>query len=202
MSRSSPLSKGPLWMAVTGSWRSTRSHKAQWIVCIHYVLTQIEEPGVILSEVQKKQRKEKEFLQGGVTLDIRHTDMESLFSPMASNVEDSFFIPPWVNKVKMKKTNEQDHLTFLSPKAGEADMPLELPSELPSQLFQDSQMGLFRPGDRAGDMKHAAPLPVAGGAEAGARPDPHLLSHAGGALLRQPLPRLLRLSQLLLPQDG
>ncbi|KAL8598273.1 hypothetical protein ACOMHN_035223 [Nucella lapillus] len=165
---------------------STRSQKAQWIVCIHYVLTQIEEPGsdrgaggdsvtvficsqieepgVILSEVQKKQqqRKEKEFLQG-VNLDIRHTDMESLFSPMASNVEDSFFIPPWVNKVKMKKTNEQDHLTFLSPKAGEAGMPLELPSEMPSempsQLFQDPQMGLFRPGD----LKPAAPSLVLDG---------------------------------------
>ncbi|XP_076464563.1 hypoxia-inducible factor 1-alpha-like isoform X2 [Babylonia areolata] len=130
------------FMAHGGGWawvitqatviHNNRNHKAQWVVCIHYVLTDIEEQDLVLSEVQTTQPQVQDLHS------LMMPCTESIFSPKTADMDQGYFIPPHLrNKVKMTKSNEPEDLSYLAPTAGDVGMPLEPP--FPRQdLFSSS----------------------------------------------------------------
>ncbi|KAL8559658.1 hypothetical protein ACOMHN_008369 [Nucella lapillus] len=86
---------------------NNRNQKAQWVVCVHYVLSEVEEKDLVLSEVQVPASNAPLNLD----MNVRAVNMESIFSEIDNNV-----------------TKSEEDLDFLAPTAGEGSVPLGFPS--------------------------------------------------------------------------
>ncbi|XP_076441609.1 hypoxia-inducible factor 1-alpha-like [Babylonia areolata] len=101
---------------------NSRNQKAQWVVCVHYVLSKVEQKDLVLSEVQ---------MPTGPHLPpegMQPLSMESLFSRKTEDMNVGYFIPAeFRDKVKLTKDNEPEDLSYLAPTAGEGSVSLGFP---------------------------------------------------------------------------
>ncbi|KAK7103826.1 hypoxia-inducible factor 1-alpha-like isoform X2 [Littorina saxatilis] len=98
---------------------NNRNQKAQWIVCVHYVLSHIEQKDLILSDVQLPIPK---CLPAGLQLST-----ESIISRKTDDMEKGYFIPPEIRNSINMVNNEPEDLSYLAPRAGDACIPLSFP---------------------------------------------------------------------------
>lgn len=111
---------------------NSRSQKAQWVVCVHYVISCVEHKELVLSEVQLPTTK---CLPCNIQMRT-----ESLFSRKTDDMDQGYFIPPEMRDTINFVNNEPEDLSYLAPTAGDDSVPLTFP------LF--SQVMLNREDDR------------------------------------------------------
>uniref|UniRef100_A0A8W8ICI4 Hypoxia-inducible factor 1-alpha n=3 Tax=Magallana gigas TaxID=29159 RepID=A0A8W8ICI4_MAGGI len=111
---------GHVWMITQGTViYNSRTQKPQCIVCVHYVLSGIENPSLILSTAQQVFSQQVPMLPLEVKLST-----EDVFKPRPDNVKvDEFYFPPGVKMPSMKMDETVD-LTHLAPTSGDTCVPL------------------------------------------------------------------------------
>nr|XP_022331131.1 hypoxia-inducible factor 1-alpha-like isoform X2 [Crassostrea virginica] len=111
---------GHVWMITQGTViYNSRTQKPQCIVCVHYVLSGIENPSLILSTSQQSYSQQVPMLPLEVKLST-----EDVFKPRPDNVKvDEFYFPPGT-KIPSMKIDESVDLTHLAPTSGDTCVPL------------------------------------------------------------------------------
>lgn len=98
---------------------NSRSQKAQWVVCVHYVISRVEHKELVLSQVQLP---DTACLPGNIQLRT-----ESLFSRKTEDMDEGYFVPPEMRDTMNYVNNEPEDLSYLAPTAGEGSVPLGFP---------------------------------------------------------------------------
>ncbi|XP_074661327.1 hypoxia-inducible factor 1-alpha-like isoform X2 [Tubulanus polymorphus] len=109
-----------------------QTQKPQCVVCLNYVISGIEEKGVIMSQVQMN---EEEEIVPKATITM---STNKIFTPRTKEMEKEFYKPKDVVEAKTcTSTPDLDDLTHLAPVAGDVCVPLGFPP-CPDNLFNDS----------------------------------------------------------------
>ncbi|KAL5007977.1 hypothetical protein ScPMuIL_013558 [Solemya velum] len=104
---------GYVWIITQGTIiYNSRTQKPQCIVCVHYVLSDIESWEQVLSDVQQTSPEEDFLPPYGPTMST-----ESVFFPKTKEMEKDFYFPPGFKK--KISVDEIVDLTHLAPKPGE-----------------------------------------------------------------------------------
>ncbi|KAK6183532.1 hypothetical protein SNE40_011000 [Patella caerulea] len=141
---------GYAWVVTQGTIiYNNRTQKPQWVVCVHYVLSKVENKEAILSEVQLPTADD---LLEPFRFEL---STDKIFAPKTKDMEQPFFVPP-----ELKKTldmNEPEDLTHLAPTAGEGCIPLNFPScslgGSNSSLYEGESMPLMKDVPFCGTFK-------------------------------------------------
>lgn len=111
---------GYMWVVTQATViNNSRTLKPQSVVCVHYVVSGVEQQNLILSHVQEPQKEKKqinpllEHLPPKVELST-----ENIFAPKPKDMDESFFIPPQL-KDTIEFLNEEPDLSYLAPNAGD-----------------------------------------------------------------------------------
>ncbi|XP_041352992.1 hypoxia-inducible factor 1-alpha-like isoform X2 [Gigantopelta aegis] len=111
---------GYVWVITQGTIiYNNRTQKPQWVVCVHYIMSAVEERDTILSEVQLPSAKE--LLPFNVELVT-----DKIFVPKTKDMDEGFYLP---QDLKSPVTLEEpEDLDYLAPNAGEGCVPLGFPT--------------------------------------------------------------------------
>ncbi|XP_078676289.1 uncharacterized protein LOC144913431 isoform X1 [Branchiostoma floridae x Branchiostoma belcheri] len=117
---------------------NNRTEKPQCIVCVNYVISDVEEEGSVLSSEQASQKTfpKVEKIEEDVTpsnLPSFATEAAEIFSKKTPDMEPGFF---WDGEQALRDSPED--LTRVAPAAGDAMIPLGFPS--PDVLFGSSSL--------------------------------------------------------------
>ncbi|RUS80285.1 hypothetical protein EGW08_011969 [Elysia chlorotica] len=121
---------GYVWVVTQATViNNSRTLKPQSVVCVHYVISGVEQGDVVLSHVQERQPAQKqvnpllEHLPPKVELST-----ENLFAPKTKDMNESFIIPPQL-KDTITFLNEESDLEYLAPNAGDDFLPVVFPDK-------------------------------------------------------------------------
>nr|WNN25275.1 hypoxia-inducible factor 1 [Tubulanus polymorphus] len=103
---------------------NTQTQKPQSVACLNYVISEIIEPGLILSQIQISEEKDKDEPPAIVM------STDKIFVQRTKDMEKDFFMP------KDQTSLDLDDLTHLAPTAGDVCIPLGFPSS-PNTLLND-----------------------------------------------------------------
>lgn len=128
---------GYVWMVTQATIiYNNRTQRPQCVVCVHYVVSRVEQHGRVLSEVQqltketptkatpppahvhKTIRPEKLFLPA-----IPKFSTEEIFVKKTEGMEEDYYIPP--NRKRTAGSNSPIDLTHLAPQDGDVCIPLD-----------------------------------------------------------------------------
>ncbi|XP_062580697.1 hypoxia-inducible factor 1-alpha-like isoform X2 [Saccostrea cucullata] len=111
---------GHVWVITQGTViYNSRTQKPQCVVCVHYVLSGIENPSLILSTSQQTYSQQLPM----IPLEIK-LSTEDVFKPRPENVKvDEFYFPPG-SKMSSMKVDKNVDLTHLAPTSGDTCVPL------------------------------------------------------------------------------
>ncbi|XP_055879231.1 hypoxia-inducible factor 1-alpha-like isoform X2 [Biomphalaria glabrata] len=140
---------GYIWVITQATIiNNSRTQKPQWVVCVHYVLSCIEEKGAILSHVQhNSEAKAKQadvlpakleltpenmFMPQKVELSTENIFMppkvelstENIFIPKTKEMDTGYFIPPELKSTMTFINDEPEDLSYLAPNPGDESVPL------------------------------------------------------------------------------
>ncbi|CAL1541836.1 unnamed protein product [Lymnaea stagnalis] len=116
---------GYMWVITQATViNNSRTQKPQWVVCVHYVLSQIEDSGTILSHVQQSTtvKSLSDLLPPKVELST-----ENIFAPKTKEMDTGYFIPPELKSTITFLNDEPEDLSYLAPNAGDESVPLSFP---------------------------------------------------------------------------
>ncbi|XP_059143272.1 hypoxia-inducible factor 1-alpha-like isoform X2 [Physella acuta] len=112
---------GYMWVITQATIiNNSRTQKPQWVVCVHYVLSQVEERGSILSHVQTDEAPLSDLMPPKLELST-----ENIFAPKTKDMDTGYFVPPELkNSLTFLKKDEPEDLSYLAPNAGDESVPL------------------------------------------------------------------------------
>ncbi|KAH9519452.1 Hypoxia-inducible factor 1-alpha [Bulinus truncatus] len=114
---------GYIWVITQATViNNSRTQKPQWVVCVHYVLSCIEDSGTILSHVQHSreiQSSLSDLLPPKVELST-----ENIFIPKTEDMDTGYFVPPELKSTMKFINDEPEDLSYLAPNPGDESVPL------------------------------------------------------------------------------
>ncbi|XP_064603399.1 LOW QUALITY PROTEIN: hypoxia-inducible factor 1-alpha-like [Liolophura sinensis] len=117
---------------------NSRTQKPQCVVCVHFVLSAVENQKVVLSDVQQSPVALEDILP---PLNISMST-DKIFAPKTKDMEEGYYMPPEIKK-DAKARNEPEDLTHLAPTAGDVCVPLTLSTFPPDSVTFDSKTGII-----------------------------------------------------------
>nr|QZU27270.1 HIF-1 alpha [Onchidium reevesii] len=115
---------GYIWLVTQATViNNSRTQKPQWVVCVHYVLSDVEDRGNILSHVQRESTSLSDLLPPKVELST-----ENIFAPRTKEMDKGYFVPPEMKSSITYLNNEPADLSYLAPNAGDESVPLTFTS--------------------------------------------------------------------------
>uniref|UniRef100_A0A0B6YT30 Hypoxia-inducible factor 1-alpha n=1 Tax=Arion vulgaris TaxID=1028688 RepID=A0A0B6YT30_9EUPU len=113
---------GYIWVVTQATIiNNSRSQKPQWVVCVHYVLSGIEDNGTILSHIQcpTDVTSLSDLLNTKVELNT-----ENIFAPKTKDMEQGYMKPSEIKGSIMFHDKDPEDLSYLAPNAGDELIPL------------------------------------------------------------------------------
>ncbi|GFO15879.1 hypoxia-inducible factor 1 alpha [Plakobranchus ocellatus] len=140
---------GYLWVVTQATViNNSRTLKPQSVVCVHYVVSGVEEGSVILSHVQEPPQADKQVAPLLDHLPPKvELSTENIFAPKPKDMNESYFIPPELKDTITLLNEEPTDLSYLAPNAGDDFLPVvfsdrdALLSPDPSNLKQEPDFG-------------------------------------------------------------
>nr|WNN25257.1 hypoxia-inducible factor 1 [Leptochiton rugatus] len=125
---------------------NSRTQKPQCVVCVHFVLSRVENQKTILSEVQQTSAVD-ELLTPFIQMST-----DKIFAPKTKDMGEGFYMPSEIQDDLNSDGSDTEDLTHLAPTAGDVCVPLNFPEdadfiEIKSGMTVD---GLLQP-DESGD---------------------------------------------------
>ncbi|XP_012941668.1 endothelial PAS domain-containing protein 1 [Aplysia californica] len=115
---------GYMWVVTQATViNNSRTQKPQWVVCVHYVLSGIEEKELILSHVQSPAASMTSTLSSLLPPKLE-LSTENIFAPKTKDMEKAYFVPPEMKGSVRYLNDEPEDLSYLAPNAGEESVPL------------------------------------------------------------------------------
>ncbi|XP_048259127.1 hypoxia-inducible factor 1-alpha-like isoform X3 [Haliotis rufescens] len=112
---------GYTWVITQGTIiHNNRTQKPQWVVCVHYVLSAVQEKNMILSDVQ--QQTADDLLSFKM-----EQSTDKIFGPRTKDMEQNYFVPEELKNNITLVNNEPADLSYLAPTAGDGCVQLGFP---------------------------------------------------------------------------
>ncbi|CAG5118905.1 unnamed protein product, partial [Candidula unifasciata] len=117
---------GYMWVVTQATViNNSRTQKPQSVVCVHYILSGVEDPRSILSHVQSPVPEID--LSALIPLKVE-LSTENIFAPRVKDMDKGYFLPPEMNSSIMFRNDETQDLSYLAPSAGGESIPLAFDS--------------------------------------------------------------------------
>ncbi|CAG5134818.1 unnamed protein product, partial [Candidula unifasciata] len=116
---------GYIWVVTQATIiNNSRTQKPQSVVCVHYVLSGIEDSGMILSHIQCP--TEAASISERVLPKVE-LSTENIFAPKTKDMDKEYIIPPEIKNSIFPGSDAED-LSYLAPNAGDELIPLTFPT--------------------------------------------------------------------------